>query len=51
MQLPEELAEMRDVEGFNAYRGELFLSSNDKIAALCLLEYSLVSEVELIGRM
>jgi len=42
---------MREIEGFKVYRGELFLSSDDKIAALSLLEYSLVSEVELIGRM
>jgi len=42
---------MRAIEGFKEYREELYLSSDDKIAALTLLESSLVSEVELIGQM
>lgn len=42
---------MRAIEGFKEYRDELYLSSDEKIAALTLLESSLVSEVELIGQM
>jgi hypothetical protein len=42
---------MRAIEGFREYKGEIYLSSDDKIAVFTLLESSLVSEVELIGQM